>query len=410
MFFTKRKEKEKETQAIVDISVKETQAIVGISMEGKAIRLPLSQMEAVTLVAGVTGSGKTIFHRSLLTTILATSKPDKVKFLIADPKRNDYLEYFDMPFMLRNPIGDSKDVIDTLEDLKTEMDKRHQLFNHGGYKDLDVYNEAVERGETKDGEKLPHIVFLIDEINNVMWEYKEKMEDSIKYFGAKARASGIHLVLSTQFAKKEYIDGAIKLNANTKITLRTSNKIESMVALGEYGAEKLQRQGEFYASINGDKTMRGHVPYIDDDEIDKIFGYIKSNEKASRDVSFPLTLFKNRKLDFEEERRNVEKYGNTMQRKIEKLMPKYIGSDIKIRGKKVLSRTVAFEYKRSQHPDGMPNLEKVEKALETDLNEDVEGRFISVTLKGRNIVIIMPLPEKYHMPIDIKTMIEEAFE
>ncbi|MFH6579133.1 FtsK/SpoIIIE domain-containing protein, partial [Staphylococcus aureus] len=147
-------------------------------------------------------------------------------------------------------------------------------------KNIEAFNEAVEKGEIKDVDKLPYIILMIDELADLMSLYKDDVQGTIKRLGAKARASGVHMLLSTQTPRREFIDGAIKANVPTKIVLMVANYTDSLVALGEPGAEELKPHGDFYASIGGGKIVRGQAPLIEDDEIAEIFEELREKYPA----------------------------------------------------------------------------------------------------------------------------------
>ena len=253
-----------------------THAIFGVATDGTIIHAPISTFPHA-LITGTTGAGKSVFINSLLTSMMSIADPQEVKLIIIDPKGNEFGNYKDLPFMLTNPIIDLSDSASALEYLASEMDYRLQLFQkHGGKKNIEAFNDAVESGEIQGVEKLPYIILMIDELADLMSQYKNEVEGSIKRLGAKARASGVHMLLATQTPRKEYVDGAIKANVGTSFALMAANTTESLVTLGETGAEKLRKHGDFLAKIGGGQLQRGQAPFVEDEELLEIFDYLRS--------------------------------------------------------------------------------------------------------------------------------------
>lgn len=254
-----------------------THAIFGVATDGTIINAPISTFPHA-LVAGATGSGKSVFINSALISMMAIAHPDEVKLIIIDPKGNEFGNYKGLPHMLTDPIIDLSQSKNALEYLANEMDYRLQLFRkYGGKKKIDAFNDAIDNGEIKGVEKLPYIVLMIDELADLMSQYKDDVQGSIKRLGAKARAAGVHMILATQTPRREFIDGAIKANVPTKFVLMVANYTDSLVALGDSGAEELKPHGDFYASISGGKLQRGQAPLVEDDEIKDIFDELKAS-------------------------------------------------------------------------------------------------------------------------------------
>lgn len=257
-----------------------THAIFGVATDGTIIHAPISTFPHA-LITGTTGAGKSVFINSLLTSMMAIADPQEVKLIIIDPKGNEFGNYKDLPFMLTNPIIDLSDSASALEYLASEMDYRLQLFQkYGGKKNIEAFNDAVESGEIQGVEKLPYIILMIDELADLMSQYKNEVEGSIKRLGAKARASGVHMLLATQTPRKEYVDGAIKANVGTSFALMAANTTESLVTLGETGAEKLRKHGDFLAKIGGGQLQRGQAPFVEDEELLEIFDYLRNEYPA----------------------------------------------------------------------------------------------------------------------------------
>lgn len=395
---------------------REIKAIAGVSTEGKVIYSPLSHMGNV-MVTGMTGAGKSDFIHSLLISILVTSKSDDVKLLIGDPKKTDYKMYVDMPFMLKNPIEDSEEMVETMESLVTEMERRLNLFyKHGGFKNLDEYNEVVDQGDIEE-DKLPHIVYTIDEIAPLIMEYKERIETCIQKLAVKGRICGIHFILATQMPRKEIMNGVIKANIKTRFVLKVSNEIESLVALEQVGAEKLRGNGDFYFSSNGEKMQRGQAPLIEDEEKRKIFNYLRSgttptpkpniiknwfgNENNDKTL-YPLTLFNSREKMIKERSRLAKGLSKKIEKQTSVAMSEYIG--VELVNDYIANSVITLTYGFKLQGKKLPNLDNIQEMLRETLNE---YRTI-VTLSKGYIKVLVPLPTEYRIPIDMKTLIEEV--
>src|SRR5699024_5779434 len=257
-----------------------THVILGMSTSNEVIHSPISKFPHA-LIAGTTGSGKSVFLESMLTSMFTHADPKDLKVIIVDPKGNEFGNYKDLPFMLCNPITDKDKSPDSLEYLATEMDVRFQKFNKYGLelgssiKNLSQYNRLVDKGKIKD-EKMPYVVLLIDELFDLMSTHKDSVEKSIKRLGAKSRAAGIHMILATQSPRREVVTGLIKANVPTKISLMVGSSTESMIILEQTGAEKLKPHGDFYASINGTAMVRGQAPFVDNEtELPEIFDFLR---------------------------------------------------------------------------------------------------------------------------------------
>lgn len=260
-----------------------THTILGFSSDNEIIESPVSKFPHA-LIAGATGSGKSVFIECILTSMMVHAVPEELKLIIVDPKGNEFGNYKDLPFMMCNPITDKDKAPDSLAYLAEEMDVRFQKFNKYGaklglsIKNLSHFNDLVDRGKIKDEPKMPYIVLLVDELFDLMSTHKDSVEMSIKRLGAKARASGIHMILATQTPRKEVVTGLIKANVPTKISLMASSSTESMIILGQTGAEKLKPHGDFYASINNGGLVRGQGGFVDsEEELAPIFKYIRKH-------------------------------------------------------------------------------------------------------------------------------------
>lgn len=406
----------------------ETKAILGVSTEGEVIQLPMSEIET-TLITGMSGTGKTELINVLLMSILATSKPKEVEFLIADLFQTEYRAYHNAPYMKKNPIFYIEEIIETLEELLQEMERRIVLFkNQKNCGNIEEYNKTVECNDIEE-EKLSHIIFVIDGLDDVIVQYKEEAENLINRIAEKARMCGIHLILSMQMLIKQTVEG-IKPSMGMQITLRLSTATQSQIVLGEKGAEKLQGFGDFYLSIKGKDKWRGQAPLIEKDEIKDISEYIsvgktsgenkveknrikkifklikrsKDEIETSDNTLFPLSLFKDRKELIEVKRNKAEEYAEALQ---ESITVHLKAEKIKADKSEIHVHNTAIEYRYTLPP----NTTKIPKEeLQTTLESSLKVVGVNVKLSGRSIIIIVPLARRYKIPIDIKTMINEVIE
>lgn len=398
---------------------REIKAVAGVSTEGKIIDFPLNHMGSV-MVAGTAGTGKSKFIHSLLMSILANSKKNDVKFLIGDPKRTDYKMFVDMPFMLKNPIADSKDILEAMKQMIQETERRFSLYNeYGGFKNLDAYNEAVERGDIE-ADKLPHIVFVIDEVANLL-SHEEEAEEVMKRLAIKCRAFGIHLIFATQSPTREII-GKIRVLADTTFAFNLP-KTSSQIALGEVGAEYLTRPGEFYFSSSSEMMQRGQAPFIEDEEMKNIFDYLTNDTKPKANIIkklfgngkddnvileengktlFPLTLFDSREEIIKERSRLAKGLSKKIEKQTSEAMLEYIG--VELVNDYIANSVITLTYGFKLQGKKLPNLDNIQEMLRETLNE---YRTI-VTLSGGYIKVLVPLPTEYRIPIDMKTLIEEV--
>lgn len=398
---------------------REIKAIAGVSTEGEVIDFPLSHMANV-MIAGTTCTGKSKFIHSLLMSILTTSKKNEVKFLIGDPKRTDYKMFVDMPFMLENPIADSKDILEAMKQMIQETERRFSLYNeYGGFKNLDEYNEAIERGDIE-ADKLPHIVFVIDEIAYLL-SHEEEAEEVMERLAIKCRAFGIHLIFSTQSPTREIL-GKMRMVADTIFAFNLP-KTSSQIALGEVGAEYLTRPGEFYFSSSSEMMQRGQAPFIEDEEMEKIFNYLtndinpkanifkklfvnKKDDNVIQEVNdktlFPLTLFNSREKIIKERSGLAKGLSKKIEKQTSETMLKYDG--VELVESYVANSVITLKYDYKSKGKKIPNLDSVEERLREVLNESATVVRISVGY----VQVLVPLPMEYRIPIDVKTMIDEV--
>lgn len=232
------------------------------------------------LVAGATGSGKSIFINCLINSLLYTVTPDEVKLLLIDPKMVELNQYNGIPHLLAPVVTDPKKASKYLKYIVTEMESRYELFVTNSVRDLEHYNK------TNSTNPLPHIVVIIDELADLMMVAANDIEESICRIAQMARAAGIHLVLATQRPSVNVITGLIKANIPSRISFAVSSQIDSRTILDSSGAEKLLGKGDMlFAPIGLNKPTRVHGCYIDEQEIKNVIEHWKRQSQPHYQIS-----------------------------------------------------------------------------------------------------------------------------
>ena len=246
------------------------------------------------LVAGSTGSGKSVCINSIIVSILMRAKPDEVKLVLVDPKKVELSMYNGVPHLLAPVVTDPKKANIALKKIVVEMENRYELFSNSGTKNIAGYNTYVEKqNKTRDENdklrKLPFIVVIIDELADLMLVAAKEVEDSIMRITQMARAAGIHLIVATQRPSTDVITGVVKANIPSRISFAVSSGIDSRTILDQTGAEKLLGKGDMLFSMQGEGTpVRVQGTYIDEDEIKKVVDFTIEQQKAHYDETFTL--------------------------------------------------------------------------------------------------------------------------
>ncbi len=233
------------------------------------------------LIAGTTGSGKSVGINAMILSLLYRNSPDELKFVMIDPKMLEFSIFNDIPHLLTPVITEPKKAITALNAMVKEMEKRYKLMAKARVKNIENYNNKVSKEE-----KLPYIVIIIDELADLMMTSGKDVEYSIARLAQMARASGIHLIVATQRPSVDVVTGLIKANLPSRISFKVGQKIDSKVILDQYGAETLLGRGDMLFTPPGiSGLIRLHAPFTSEDEIEKVVEYLKSQREADYDTT-----------------------------------------------------------------------------------------------------------------------------
>ncbi|MBE6155195.1 MAG: DNA translocase FtsK [Firmicutes bacterium] len=263
---------------------------LGKDIMGKAILADLAKMPHL-LVAGSTGSGKSVCINSIIASILMRYKPNEVKLMLVDPKKVELSNYNGTPHLLCPVVTDPKKANAKLQKIVAEMENRYELFAEKEFKNIAGYNEWVERENKKHLDnkmpKMPYIVVIIDELADLMLVASKEVQDSIMRITQMARAAGIHLIVATQRPSTDIITGVIKNNIPSRIAFAVSSSIDSRTILDAAGAEKLLGRGDMlYAPMGQSVPTRIQGCFISDGEISKLIEYCKTQATAKYNEEF----------------------------------------------------------------------------------------------------------------------------
>ncbi len=252
---------------------------LGKDVAGQAVVADIAKMPHV-MIAGATGSGKSVCINTLISSIIYKAKPSEVKLVMVDPKVVELSVYNEIPHLLIPVVTDPRKAAGALAWAVQEMENRYATFAQKGVRDLKGYNEAVEKADGIG--KLPHIVIIIDELADLMMVAKKDVEDAICRLAQKARAAGMHLVIATQRPSVDVITGLIKANIPSRIAFAVSSQVDSRTILDMVGAEKLLGKGDmlFYPA-GAPKPTRIQGAFISDGEVEKIVNFLKANGQAN---------------------------------------------------------------------------------------------------------------------------------
>ncbi|ETB64224.1 TPA: DNA translocase FtsK [Candidatus Nomurabacteria bacterium] len=249
---------------------------LGRGLSGKAVISNLAKMPHM-LVAGTTGSGKSVTIHSIITSLLYRNGPEDLRMIMVDPKRVELTLYNKIPHLLKEVITDPKNTILALKWAAGEMDRRYDILQAESVRDIESYHSTVY-AKSKDGEaeRMPYIVIVIDELADIMQTYPRELESAIVRLAQMSRAVGIHLILSTQRPSVNVITGLIKANIPTRVALQVSSQIDSRTILDQGGAEKLLGAGDMlYSSADSPQPERLQSAFISEEEVKKVVKYLR---------------------------------------------------------------------------------------------------------------------------------------
>ena len=262
---------------------------LGKAVNGTARSFDLAKMPHL-LVAGSTGSGKSVAVNGIIASILMKARPDQVKFMMVDPKMVELSVYNDIPHLLIPVVTNPRKASKALQKVVDEMENRYELFAKVGVRNIAGFNAKVEEFNTQSEYKqvpLPLIVVIVDELADLMMVASKEVEDAIIRLGQKARAAGIHMILATQRPSVDVISGLIKANVPSRVAFAVSSGTDSRTILDENGAEKLLGRGDMlFKPIDENHPVRLQGSFISDDDVERIVSFIKAQADADYDDSF----------------------------------------------------------------------------------------------------------------------------
>ncbi len=259
---------------------------LGKTIMGEIQTCPINKMPHL-LIAGTTGSGKSVCVNGIICSILMRARPDEVKLILVDPKVVELSVYNGIPHLMCPVVTDPKQASIALQRSVAEMEKRYQMFSNTTTKNIEGYNEYVEKynrgkNDSEKLDKMPYLVIIIDELSDLMMVAAKEVEDSILRITQKARAAGIHLVAATQRPSTEVITGLIKANIPSRISFAVGSGIDSRTILDQVGAEKLLGKGDMlYLPIGQNNPTRTQGSFITDDEIGRLIKFTSEQQEGN---------------------------------------------------------------------------------------------------------------------------------
>ena len=255
---------------------------IGRDSEGTPVVADLARMPHM-LVAGTTGSGKSVLINAIIMSLIMRTTPEQVRLILVDPKRVEFSCYAGLPHLYVPVVTEPRQAASALQWAVTEMDRRLKVFERAGARDVKVYNKMVEDGKFADMENppkpMPYLVIVIDELSDLMMVAGKDVEASIVRIAQLARAAGIHLVLATQRPSADVVTGLIKSNVDTRVALKVSSSIDSRVILDQTGAERLMGRGDMLFRKAGGVLRRVLGAYASDDEIESVVSFIRDQRE-----------------------------------------------------------------------------------------------------------------------------------
>ncbi|WP_026832677.1 DNA translocase FtsK [Exiguobacterium undae] len=255
---------------------------LGRSISGETVTAKLNKMPHV-LVAGSTGSGKSVCINGMIVSILMRARPDEVRLMMIDPKMVELNVYNGIPHLLAPVVTDPKKAAQALKQVVSEMERRYEIFSQNGARNIEGYNALIDKmnAEEKVHQRLPYIVVIVDELADLMMVASNEVEDAIMRLAQMARAAGIHMVIATQRPSVDIITGVIKANIPSRIAFSVSSGTDSRTILDTSGADKLLGRGDMLLLGNGmNKPVRVQGAFLSDEEVEAIVNHVISQQKA----------------------------------------------------------------------------------------------------------------------------------
>ncbi|TCS92568.1 FtsK/SpoIIIE family DNA translocase [Hazenella coriacea] len=288
-----------ESEAYQQSSAKLSMAL-GYDISGEPIVANLAQMPHL-LVAGATGSGKSVCINGIITSLLFKASPDEVKLIMIDPKRVELNIYDGIPHLLTPVVTDPRKAAMALKKVVVEMEKRYENFAKYGARDIERYNQMA--AESDELTAYPYIVVIVDELADLMMVAPSDVEDAICRLAQMARAAGIHLIIATQRPSVDVITGLIKANIPSRIAFAVSSQADSRTVLGMGGANKLLGKGDMlYFPIGASKPVRVQGAFLSDEEVESIVNFVKNQQKPEyNEELIPSAVDHSRREEFQDE-------------------------------------------------------------------------------------------------------------
>jgi len=285
------------SQIFLDSSHKLTIAL-GMDIIGKPVITDLTKMPHL-LVAGATGTGKSVSINAMINSILFKASPETVRFVMIDPKRIELAPYQDIPHLLHPVVTHPKEATKALKWAVDEMERRYTLLSDKGVRNIDAYNRRVRKEKViveqdvskKIDDHLPYIVIIIDELADLMMVSSRQVEESLTRLAQMARAAGIHMILATQRPSVDVLTGIIKANFPTRISFQVSSRVDSRTILDSMGAEHLLGDGDMLFLPPGvARLIRIHGAYVSEEEVKRVTSFLKKNMKPEYDSSIAAEI------------------------------------------------------------------------------------------------------------------------
>ncbi len=279
---------------------------LGRAVNGQVMTADLTKMPHL-LIAGATGSGKSVAINVIITSILLKAKPHQVKFLMIDPKKVELSVYNGIPHLLSPVVSEPKRAAKALAKVVGEMERRYELFAGFGVRNIDGYNKMVRDSNEKDDENqpyLPLILVIVDELADLMMTVSNDVEDAIVRIAQMGRAAGIHMILATQRPSVDVITGLIKANVPSRMAFAVSSGIDSRTILDSNGAEKLLGRGDMlFMPIDQNKPVRVQGAFISDHDVEAVVDFIKQQQTAQYDETM---VVKDDEMEADENKENED--------------------------------------------------------------------------------------------------------